>query len=101
MKPVDRTHGPAETMIDVPDLLTFPCEFPIKIMGPAELGFADTIGALVRQHCPDFDPATLVQRPSRAGNFLGLTATIQAISREQLDALYRALSTHPMVRVVL
>jgi putative lipoic acid-binding regulatory protein len=100
MKPVDRTPGPAET-IDAPDLLTFPCEFPIKIMGSADPGFAKTIGELVRQHCPDFDPATLVQRPSRAGNYLGLTATIQAISREQLDTLYRALSSHPMVRVVL
>jgi len=100
MKPVDRTPEPAQT-IDAPDLLTFPCEFPIKIMGPAEPGFADTIGALVHEHCPDFDPATLVQRPSRAGNYLGLTATIQALSREQLDTLYRALSTHPMVRVVL
>jgi putative lipoic acid-binding regulatory protein len=100
MKPVDRTHRPLGT-IAAPELLTFPCEFPIKIMGPAEPSFADTIGALVHQHCPDFDPATLVQRPSRAGNYLGLTATIQAISREQLDTLYRALSSHPMVLVVL
>lgn len=100
MKPVDQTHRPAETL-GVPDLLCFPCEFPIKIMGPAAIGFADTIAAVVRQHCPDFDPDTLVQRPSRGGNYLGLTATIQAVSREQLDTLYRALSTHPMVRVVL
>jgi putative lipoic acid-binding regulatory protein len=85
----------------VPELLSFPCEFPIKIMGSAEVGFADAIAAVVCAHCPDFDPATLVQRPSRAGNYLGLTATIQAISREQLDTLYHALSTHPMVRVVL
>jgi len=91
MKPID----------SVPELLSFPCEFPIKIMGSAELGFADVIAAVVCAHCPDFDPATLVQRPSRAGNYLGLTATIQAISREQLDTLYHALSTHPMVRVVL
>ena len=84
-----------------PELLQFPCAFPIKIMGPATAGFAESIAALVCQHCPDFDPASLVQRPSRAGNYLGLTATIEATSREQLDTLYRALSSHPMVRVVL
>ena len=100
MKPVDQTHGPTQT-IGTPDLLSFPCEFPIKIMGPAVADFADVISAVVRTHCPDFDPATLVQRPSRTGNYLGLTATIQAISREHLDTLYRALSSHPMVRVVL
>ncbi len=83
------------------ELLQFPCVFPIKIMGPATAGFAESIAALVCRHCPDFDPATLVQRPSKAGNYLGLTATIEATSREQLDTLYRALSSHPMVRVVL
>jgi hypothetical protein len=41
------------------------------------------------------------QRPSRVGNYLGLTITVTATSREQLDELYRTLSTHPMVKVVL
>ena len=90
-----------EAPIGRESLLVFPTEFPIKIMGPATAGFAEAIAALVCRHCPDFDPASLVQRPSRAGNYLGLTATIEATSREQLDTLYRALSSHPMVRVVL
>jgi putative lipoic acid-binding regulatory protein len=40
-------------------------------------------------------------RPSAKGNYLSLTVTIRATSREQLDNLYRALSSHPMVKVVL
>ncbi|GAO26116.1 hypothetical protein ALISP_5936 [Alicycliphilus sp. B1] len=50
---------------------------------------------------PDFDASTIELRDSRAGNYLGVTITITATSREQLDDLYRALSSHPMVKVVL
>lgn len=82
-------------------LLTFPTNFPIKIMGAAVEGFAQTIVAVVLEHAPDFDAATLEQRHSRDGNYLSLTVTIRASSRAQLDALYRALTAHPMVKVVL
>ena len=40
-------------------------------------------------------------RPSAKGTYLALTATVRATSRVQLDDLYRALSSHPMVKVVL
>lgn len=82
-------------------LLTFPADFPIKIMGPTVEDFVPTIGALVLQHAPDFDLATLEQRHSKDGNYLSLTATIRATSRAQLDALYQALTAHPMVKIVL
>lgn len=81
--------------------LKFPCQFPIKVMGGRADGFADAICALVQQHDPGFDPMTLEMRPSKNGNYLGLTVTVSAQSREQLDALYRALTSHPMVKVVL
>ena len=83
------------------DLLRFPTDFPIKIMGRRDDAFADQIAAVLRRHAPDFDAATLEMRPSRQGNYLGLTATIRATSRQQLDALYSELSAHPLVKVVL
>lgn len=83
------------------ELLTFPVDFPIKIMGKRVDGFADAIAALVRQHAPDFDPRTLELRASSKGNYIGLTITVRATSREQLDELYRALTSHPMVSIVL
>lgn len=82
-------------------LLVFPTDFPLKIMGRRVDGFADAVAAVVRRHAPDFDPATLEMRSSRQGHYIGLTATIRATSREQLDALYRDLTMHPMVKVVL
>ncbi len=82
-------------------LLEFPCEFPLKIMGAADAEFAASIAAVVVRHAPDFDTATMEMRPSKAGNYLALTCTVRAVSQAQLDALYRELTAHPMVRVVL
>jgi len=56
---------------------------------------------VARQFDPAFDATTIEQRPSKGGNYLGLTITVTATSREQLDELYRTLTTHPMVKVVL
>ena len=81
--------------------LTFPTEFPIKIMGRRVDQFAQTIVTVVQKHAPDFDASTVEIRSSREGNYLSLTATINATSREQLDRLYRELSNHPLVKVVL
>ena len=82
-------------------LLTFPCEFPMKIMGRREDGFAQLVSEIVLRHAPDFDPATIEMRSSKQGRYLSLTVTIQAQSREQLDALYSELSSHPMILMVL
>jgi uncharacterized protein len=91
-------------MNDVPperSLIEYPSEFPIKVMGAHVEGFTEAIVAVAQQFDPDFDAATVESRPSKGGNYLGLTITITATSREQLDGLYRTLSTHPMVKVVL
>jgi putative lipoic acid-binding regulatory protein len=82
-------------------LLEFPCAFPLKIMGRTQDGFAQAVADVVVRHAPDFDAATLEMRTSSAGNYLSLTATINATSRDQLDALYRELVAHPMVAMVL
>ncbi len=82
-------------------LIEYPSAFPIKVMGANIEGFAAAVVAVVRHFDPGFDAATVQARPSKAGNYLGLTLTVKATSREQLDELYRTLSTHPMVKVVL
>lgn len=89
---------------DIPperSLIEYPSAFPIKVMGAHVEGFSEAIVAIARQFDPGFDVSTVESRPSKGGNYLGLTITITATSREQLDELYRTLSTHPMVKVVL
>ena len=82
-------------------LLTFPCVFPMKVMGRREDGFAQAVAETVLRHVPDFHPETMEMRTSRNGRYLSLTVTINARSREQLDALYVELSKHPRVMMVL
>ena len=82
-------------------LLTFPCVVPIKVMGRRQDEFAQVVTEIVLRHAPDFHPETIEMRSSKQARYLSLTVTINAKSREQLDALYSELSKHPMVTMVL
>ncbi len=82
---------PTESLIEYPSL------FPIKVMGKQHPELVDVLTAVVVEHDPGFDASTIERRESKGGNYLSLTFTITATSREQLDNLYRALSGHPMV----
>ncbi len=82
-------------------LIEYPSQFPIKVMGNNGDGFVHAVTQIARQFDPNFDASTIALRDSKAGNYLGVTITVTATSREQLDDLYRALSGHPMVKVVL
>ena len=84
-----------------PSLLRFPCEFPMKVMGRRSDGFAQLVADIVLRHAEDFRPETIEMRSSKNARYLSLTVTINARSREQLDALYSELSKHPMVMMVL
>ena len=82
-------------------LIEYPSQFPIKVMGAKVDGFVHAVTMIARQFDPNFDASTIELRDSKAGNYLGVTVTVTATSREQLDELYRTLSSHPMVKVVL
>jgi hypothetical protein len=82
-------------------IIEYPCEFPLKIMGPTRAGFAQAVLEVVQRHAPDFDGTTLEMKSSKHGKYLSVTCTINATSREQLDALYQELCDHPMVVMVL
>ena len=82
-------------------LIEYPSAFPIKVMGKQNPELAQVLTALVLEFDPTFYPATVEMRPSKGGNYMGLTFTVTATSREQLDNLYKALHGHPMVSIVL
>jgi uncharacterized protein len=91
-------------MADIPperSLIDYPSAFPIKVMGANVDGFVHALTSIARQFDPAFNAATIELRPSKGDKYLGVTLTVTATSREQLDELYRTLSTHPMVKVVL
>ncbi len=88
-------------MSEADSLLEFPCEFPIKILGERHDDFSGAVVEVVRRHAPDFAAASVEMRASSGGRYVSLTCTIRATSRDQLDALYRELTGHPLVKMVL
>ena len=81
--------------------LTFPCRFPIKVMGVNSDSFENEIFMIANQHVPDLGEGALKSRPSSSAKYLSVTITLTAQSREQLDDLYRAFNNHPDVKMVL
>ena len=95
-----------ETITETPDprkesLIEYPSQFPIKVMGLDQEGFEQEVIRIARSFDPAFDASTIEKRPSSGGKYLGLTVTITATSREQLDSVYMALTSNPLVKVVL
>ena len=82
-------------------LLEFPCQFPIKIMGAADAGFDDLVVGIVRRHVADLGEGAVSTRASRGGRYLAVTVTVTATSQAQLDGIYRELSAHERVLMVL
>ena len=82
-------------------LFKFPCDFPLKVMGRRSDDFRSIVLGIVQKHAGAIDPGAIEERPSRDGNYLSLTGTFAAQSREQLDALYQELTSCERVLVVL
>lgn len=100
-KPPVTTPLPADPLNRQETLLEFPCDFPLKIMGLAADNLAQAVLEVVQRHAPEFDGATMVMRASSGGKYVSLTCTVVATSKPQLDNLYRELTAHPLVRIVL
>lgn len=90
-----------EAALEQETLLEFPCRFPLKIMGPATPAFEQQMRALVLAALGERQDTVWAVRPSAKGNFVGLTVTFTAEHRAELDALYRAISAHPDVKMCL
>ncbi len=82
-------------------LINYPCDFPLKIFGLQQPGFAHAVLEVVTKHDPGFLAASMEMRSSKTARYLSLTCTIKATSREQLDALYQDLCDHPSIVMVL
>lgn len=82
-------------------LLEFPCQFPIKAMGKAEVELDLLVVEIIGRHTDSVTPNSVSVRPSKNGTYLSVTVVITATSKPQLDAIYRDLSGHPHILMVL
>lgn len=94
-------HAPDPKNTSGPSAIEYPCAFPIKVMGLKQDGFVHAVTQIAQRFDPTFDAGTIALRASSGGKYLSVTITVMATSRAQLDDLYRALTGHPMVKVVL
>lgn len=95
------THEP-QAKSQLEELMTFPCQFCIKVMGTNTPELISEVAAIVTANSEGFDPERdITTKPSSKGNYLSVNATITAISKAQLDTIYLALNNHPLVRITL
>jgi putative lipoic acid-binding regulatory protein len=88
-------NNPPESLIE------YPCDFPIKVMGKNSPDFKPAVIHICQQFDRNFDLTKMEERSSKENKYIGLTVIIHTTSREHLDEIYRTLSTHPLVSVVL
>lgn len=88
-------------MSQPPSLLEFPVEFPIKVMGRQDGNLRVITREIIERHAGPLEETQISSRPSADGNFLALTYTVTARSREQLDDIYRELSACKLVLMAL
>ncbi|MEZ0232644.1 MAG: YbeD family protein [Methylophilaceae bacterium] len=88
-------------MADQEELIEFPLDFPIKVMGETHDEFTNIIIEVIREHHPEFGADRIEMRASSGGKYISLTCTVYATSRPHLDNIYRALTSHPLVKYVL
>lgn len=83
------------------NILEFPCDFPIKVMGKASPEFETFVLSTIRKYAPDLLENSIELRPSGKGNFLSITVTIHAQNKAQLDAIYQELTANKLVLMAL
>lgn len=81
--------------------IEFPCEYPIKVMGPAAPDYQQFVIEIVQKHAPELDPEKVELKPSRNGNYYSLRFTITATGERQLKAIFEELKATGRVTMVL
>ncbi|APC97541.1 HP0495 family protein [Francisella frigiditurris] len=79
----------------------FPCQFPIKIMANPQKETVNFILSVFEKHVPEHNKIEFKTRESKSGKYISITATFEAQSKEQLDNIYREISAHPEIHMVL
>lgn len=83
------------------EVFDFPCEIPIKVLGVNGTALRQAAYGIVHDHYGELDDERFQERESRDGNYVSLTITVRAESREEIDAVYRDLTSHSEILMVL
>lgn len=81
--------------------ITFPCDFPIKIVSHSNIDLEELVTQAVHKYSPQMEYIPLTKNSSKHGKYQAITVTIKAINQEQLDNIYREITANPLVIMVL
>jgi len=97
----NKTTTPASESIDEDQLMHFPCDFALKVMGENSNNYADYVLSVCQQHVEGVTKSCVHTRPSRNGKYIAVTVQLVATSRQQLDDLYIELNNHEQTKMAL
>ena len=92
---------PEKSAIDEDNLMTFPCDFAVKVMGENSNDYANTVLSVCQKHVKGVTGQSLHTRPSRNGKYIAVSVQLVATSRRQLDVLYIELNNHQQTKMAL
>ena len=81
--------------------MNFPGVLPIKVMGANQEDFESLVVSIIQKHANVLEEEVIINRVSRNGRYISITIQIQAESQDQVDAIYRELSAHERVLMLL
>lgn len=81
--------------------ITFPCDYPIKVIGDMTPDFKDFVTRVACRHDPELSQESITVNTSRNGRFLSVRLVIRAVGEAQISALFAELKESGRVRMVL
>ncbi|NLW03902.1 MAG: DUF493 domain-containing protein [Pseudomonadaceae bacterium] len=87
--------------LDNPPKIEFPCDYPIKVMGPAAPDFKACILDVLVESETTFLHETIAVVDSKNGRYQSVRVTIQALSESHLSSLHQCLKDTGRVQLVL
>ena len=81
--------------------ITFPCDYPIKVIGDMTPDFKDFVVRVARRHDPHLQEKDVSVNSSRNGRFLSVRLVIRATGEPQISSLFNDLKGSGRVRMVL
>ena len=97
----DKGNIPSSEQIDEDKLMTFPCDFALKVMGEDINDYSSYVLSICQKHVEGVTENCVHTRPSRNGKYIAVTVQLVAISRQQLDDLYIELNAYEHTKMAL
>lgn len=91
----------ASQSVDDDQLMHFPCDFDLKVMGENIDDYPAYVLATCQKHVDNVTQQCVHTRPSRNGKYIAVTVKLIATSRQQLDDLYIELNAYQLTKMAL